>query len=210
VALRTASRSRLIESLKGIDRPGRIELFDARDHDYALMAATGRQMGIVLFVARCFYGLSEPRGETSRLLILAARRFARVARFGTAVPAARARYGGERYLASMMPWLEVARRAGRPLPAVMRVTDEIVRRLSGARRESPNDSDHAEREILDARSHGEVGGDVDEREKAINRSAMTPEEISAGEIMTPPVSGPSIGFDYNGMNGPRHRNRACH
>ncbi len=202
-AVRCASRSRLVEALKRIDRPARIELFDAHDHAYALTALIYRQMGIVLFVIAM--GAALPRSgawyvSAGELVLVCA---AWLLLVGTAIPAAWARYAGEAFLARILPCLEVLRIINRPILMVTRTVDEIVRRMAGAPRSTASRPDAVEREVLDALSHGEVSGEVDAAEKAMIRSAMLLDQRSVGEIMTPrtDVIGIEVRADHAEVRG---------
>lgn len=185
VAVRTASRSRLMDVLRQIDRPQRLDLFDSQDHAYAVTTLVYRQLGIVLFVILIAreWTLDGPwYGRPLQVGLMAA---AWLLFIGVVIPNAWARYAGESFLARTLPILELIRKISWPVLSVMRVVEEIVRRLVGVSKAEPGDSAEVEREILDALSHGEVSGGVDEAEKEIIRSAMTLDETFVGEIMTP-------------------------
>ena len=81
--------------------------------------------------------------------------------------------------------LELVRYLSSPILVVIDGVDEIVRRLAGAPRETPDRTEEMEREILDAVSQAETSGAVDESERAMIKSVMVLDETSAGEIMTP-------------------------
>ena len=185
VAVRTASRSRLMDILRRIDRSHRLDLYDSQDQAYAVTTLVYRQLGIVLFVilVACKWTLEGPwYGRPLQVGLMAA---AWLLFFGVIIPNAWARYAGENFLARTLPVLEIVRKISWPVLSIMRVVEEIVRRLVGVSKEQPGDSADVEREILDALSHGEVSGGVDEAEREIIRSAMTLDETLVGEIMTP-------------------------
>lgn len=185
IAVRTASRSRLADSLKRIGRIKRLEWYDAHDRAYAAAALMYRQLGIVLFVVTTSMLLPETDPwyrQPIELLILST---AWIVFFGVTIPNAWAKYAGESFLARALPVMEGLRWISWPILAALHVVDEIVRRLAGVPKEQPDDPDDVEREILDALSHGEFSGDVSPAEKEIIRSAMTLDETFAGEIMTP-------------------------
>lgn len=195
VAVRTASRIRLMEVLRLIDRPQRLDLYDSHDQAYAVTTLVYRQLGIVLFVILVakvlsldgpWYGRPLHVGLISTLWLLF---------FGVVIPNAWARYAGERFLAHTLPTLELVRKFSWPVLSIMRVVEEVVRRIVGVAKDVPGDSDDVEREILDALSHGEISGGVDEAEKEIIRSAMTLDETLVGEIMTPRTD--VIGIDVS-------------
>lgn len=185
VSVRTASRSRLIEALRRIDRAGRLDLFDTHEQAYAVTTLVVRQFGIVLFVilvarhvgmAGPWHGAPLQVGLISAVWLLF---------IGAIIPNALSRYAGAGFLARALPALELVRRVSWPVLGIARVVEEIVRRLVGVSKDNPGDAAEVEREILDALSHGEVSGGVDEAERDIIRSAMTLDETLVGEIMTP-------------------------
>jgi CBS domain containing-hemolysin-like protein len=185
VSVRTASRSRLIEALRRIDRAGRLDLFDTHEQAYAVTTLVVRQFGIVLFVILVArqVGMAGPwHGAPLQVGLISA---GWLLFFGAIIPTALARYAGEGFLARTLPALELVRRVSWPVLGLARVVEEIVRRLVGVSKDVPGDSAEVEREILDALSHGEVSGGVDEAERDIIRSAMTLDETLVGEIMTP-------------------------
>lgn len=185
IAVRTASRSRLAEALEHIGRPSRLELYDAHDRAYAAASLVYRQLGIVLFVITMGIRIPETLPWYHQPLQVLGISAVWIVFFGVTIPNAWAKHAGEVFLARMLPSLEVTRRISWPILAALSVMDEVVRRLVGAPRESSDESEEAEREILDALSQAEISGDVSEAEKQIIRSAITLDETLVGEIMTP-------------------------
>lgn len=185
IAVHVASRSRIEESLERIGRGHRLAILDAHQHEYALTGLIYRQLGIVLFVITLAIGLPARRswyGQPLQVLALSAAWFVI---FGVAVPAAWARYTGDRYLARFIPLMEIVRRITWPVLVVIHLIDEIVRRLAGVPRGPAGATEQVEQEILDALSEGESRGDVNEQEKKMIRSVINLDETAVGEIMTP-------------------------
>ena len=185
VAVRIASRTRLIAAMKRLGRERGIERFDHYEREYALTALIYRQLSIVLFVITVGLMLLPTDAWFLRpleLLVISTVWFLLV---DVGIPTAWARHAGESYLARVLPMLELLRRFTRPVLTVMSAIDEIIRRLAGAPRETPDSAEEMEREILDAVSQAETTGAVDETEKAMIKSVMVLDETSAGEVMTP-------------------------
>jgi putative hemolysin len=185
LATSTASRMRLIESLKKIKRERYSELFGQHRSEYLLTAQIYRHLALVLFVLTigAMYPTTTPwLHKASGVLLISVSWFLLV---GVAIPMAWARYSGETYLAAVLPVFDVLRRASGPIVAVFNAVDEIVRRLAGAPREMADPAEQMEREILDVVSQAEISGVVDESEKDMIKSVMVLDETSVGEIMTP-------------------------
>lgn len=181
----TASRSRLEEALGRLDRAGRLALFDAHDREYAAVFAAGQFAGAAGFVVSLMTRIPEESVTTRRVVEIVVLTAAWLSVFGAAIPFAWARFAGVRFLARVLPLLELARLAAFPLLFLLRLTDELVRRLAGVSKEQPDESDDVEREILDALAHGQSAGELGPDEKAIIRSAMMLDETSVGAVMTP-------------------------
>jgi magnesium and cobalt exporter, CNNM family len=184
-AVQVASRSRLEERLERLGRSARLETFDAHQHEYALTGFIYRQLGIVLFVLTLAVAVPARTAWYRQPLEIFLYSLPWYLIFGVAVPAAWARYTGDRYLARMLPALEWTRRITSPVLAAIRLIDEIVRRLTGVPRHSTDATEQVEQEILDALSEGESRGDVNEQEKKMIRSVISLDETAVGEIMTP-------------------------
>lgn len=184
-AVQVASRSRLEAALERLGRSDRLESFDAHQHEYALTGLFYRQLGIVLFVLTLAVAVPSRAAwymQPLEVFLYSAPWFLV---FGVAVPAAWARYTGDRYLARMLPVIEWTRQITSPVLVAVRLIDEIVRRLAGVPRRPAGATEQVELEILDALSEGESRGDVNEQEKKMIRSVINLDETSVGEIMTP-------------------------
>jgi len=185
LSVQEASSTRLGAILKSRGREGALDRFFEHQADYARAAMASQQIGITLFVLTVFISLKLPEPWYVKPLIVVAICVPWHLLFGVWIPTAWARYGGDRYLAVILPLLDLARRANRPLRVVADLVDEVVRRLAGAPREAQNQSEQIEIEIMDAVSHGETAGAVDPAERAMIKSVMVLDETSVGEIMTP-------------------------
>lgn len=106
---------------------------------------------------------------------------------GVAIPSAWARYGGNAFIAAMLPMLLIARTALYPLVALQRFSDALFRRLAGIpdRDEQETAADQIEREILGVVSEGELAGAFHEDEADMIESVMELRDTVVGEIMTP-------------------------
>ncbi len=183
VAIRLASRTRLIAALKQAKREHWIDRFDRHEREYALTAQVYRQLALVLLVITVdltIVSAGVPRWpfETLKVLLFCVAWFLL---FGVAIPVAWARHAGEPFLARTLPVIGLMRRITRPILIAADAVDEIIRRLAGAPRETPNRAQETDRVILDAVS----SESVDESERAMIESAMELDETSAGQIMTP-------------------------
>lgn len=199
LAIPEASSTRLGAILKSRGRPDARDRFFEHQADYALTATAYHQIVITLFVLTVFISLELPGPWYVDPLATVALCVPWHLLFGVGIPAAWARYAGDRYLAAILPLLEFTRRLNRPILAVIELVDEVVRRLAGAPREEQNQSEQIEIEIMDAVSHGETTGAVDPGERAMIRSVMVLDETDVGEIMTPrtDVVGIEVGQSYD-------------
>ncbi|MFH1419837.1 MAG: hemolysin family protein [Planctomycetota bacterium] len=182
IAIRLASRTKLITALKQAKRERWIDLFDLHEREYALTAQVYRQLALVLLVITVDMCIAtgSPRWpyETLKVLLFCVAWFLL---FGVAIPSAWARHAGEPFLARTLPAIELMRRITRPILIAVNAVDEIIRRLAGVPRETSDRAVEAEREIMDAVS----SETVDESERAMIESVMVLDETSAGQIMTP-------------------------
>ncbi len=146
---------------------------------------SGSAIGVVLLVL----ALLERAGASSGLARYGGGFFASwaiVLVFGVAVPHAWARYAGEPLLVVMLPTLHGLRAGLSPLLALLRVFDELVRRLAGVPLQTAqSQADELEREILSVVSEGEMRGVVDEEEKEMIESVIDLRDTRAEAIMTP-------------------------
>ncbi len=185
LAIQEASPTRLGAILKRRGRPDTAGRFFEHQADHARTTTGCQQIGIALFVLTIFISLNVPGPSYLKPLVVVAVCVPWHLLFGVGIPAAWARYAGDQYLATILPLLEMTRRANKPVLVMIDLIDEIVRRLAGAPREEQSQSEQIEIEIMDAVSHGETTGTVDPGERAMIKSVMVLDETSVGEIMTP-------------------------
>ena len=185
ITVRTASRTRLTELLKGRNRKHLLDRLFGLRWEFAQTALLLNYVWIILLVATAFRWVRGTQPWYLETIYVLAIGGAWFLVFGVSIPFAWARYGGEPFLARALPILDVIRRLSRPLLAVIGVVDEIVRRLAGAPNDAQSETEQIEREIMDAVSHGETSGAVHASERDMIKSVMVLDETSAGEIMTP-------------------------
>jgi len=193
--IRHFSRVRLMEEL---ERRGRSSLFARLVESQvsllfcASLIRIGAILGLVLLLEHVFRssvvvpGLGTENGIVhyavtflaSMLLIMI---------FGVAIPNAWTRYGGDAFLASVLPTLMVLQRILLPLVALQHGVDWVARRLAGI----PDDSDvqdeaeEIEKEILGVISEGEAVGAVHEKAASMIERIMAFRDKNVGQIMTP-------------------------
>ncbi|MFQ5428717.1 MAG: hemolysin family protein [Phycisphaerae bacterium] len=198
MAVRAASLTRLTELMQRRRREKLLHRFFRMKRHYARLTLVFQFLVLVLLVMTVYAGLPEAWTGYRRPALTFALCLAWVLLFGVGIPVAWARYRGDAFLAAVLPLLDKVRLAGHPVLVALDAIDEVVRRLAGAPPESQEQSEQIELEIMDAVSHGETSGAVDPAEKAMIRSVMDLDEISAGEIMTPRTDMVAIdvGADY--------------
>ncbi|MBK8269415.1 MAG: hypothetical protein IPK83_14345 [Planctomycetes bacterium] len=181
--VRAASRTRLIEALgEGGDTVDRFFRFRRQ---YARVLLLTQYSVIFGFACLLFHAFGRFEDTTLRWSLTGGTWIAWLIVFAVGVPVGWARHAGDAYMAAIIPTMELLRRALAPLLVVVGGVDEIVRRLAGAPREPVDRSEQLELEIMDAVSHGELSGMMNPAEKEIIRSALTLDETSVGEVMTP-------------------------
>jgi len=106
---------------------------------------------------------------------------------GVAIPNAWARYGGDAFLAAMLPGLFVLQKVLVPLVACQRLVDWLVRRLAGipGENEQQSEAEEIEKEILGVVSEGEAAGAMHEEDADMIESVMEFRDTDVAEIMTP-------------------------
>lgn len=186
-ALRSLSRVRLAKVLERRGREDWLDWIIERAVDFMMAAATIRllaNIGLILLTMSFFEGrITDPVWHPVVVLLVAG---SVILGFGLAIAGAWAKYAGEELIVSTWYVLQFSRLVLKPVVALLKLTDEIVRRLVGAPK--LNLTDEAEqigREILDAVSEGEKHGAVDETEKEMIESVIELRETHVGQIMTP-------------------------
>ena len=104
-----------------------------------------------------------------------------------ALPQAWARYGGDALIAALWPLIRVTHRLLYPLVAVMKVLDELVRRLAGVSlvEDGQEEAEQVEQEIMAAVSEGAAEGTVDEQQRKMIAGVISFRDLEVGDIMTP-------------------------
>ncbi len=186
-ALRRLSRVRLAKVLERRNREPWLDWITERAVDFMMAAATIRllaNIGLILLTMALFEGhIANPMLHYLLVLLVAG---GVILLFGLAIADAWAKYAGEELITTTWLVLQICRLILKPVIVVLKLTDEIVRRLVGAPK--LNLTDEAEqigREILDAVSEGEKHGAVDETEKEMIESVIELRETHVGQIMTP-------------------------
>lgn len=184
-AIRGASRTRLTELLESRGGEETVERLFVLRRPYTRVALVGHQIGVAAFIVLMVISTAEIESMAARWAGVAIMSLLWVFVFSIGVPVGWARYAGDRYLAAILPLLEVLRRIGRPALFIINGVEEVVRRLSGSPREAADRSEQIELQIMDAVSHGETSGAMDDAEKEIIKSALALDEKSVAEAMTP-------------------------
>ena len=188
LALRMPSRSRIGDVLSKAGRQGELKKLVESLPQLSLangILRSGSVIGVVLVIV----ALLERFGAQSawaRYGVGFLASWAVILVFGVAIPNAWARYAGELLLAMVLPALHGLRIVLAPLVALLRVFDELVRRLAGVPLQTAqSQADELEREILDVVSEGEMRGAVDEEEKEMIESVIDLRDTQVEAIMTP-------------------------
>ncbi len=107
--------------------------------------------------------------------------------FSVAIPQAWAKYAGESLLAFAWPVLRLAHVILWPLLRVLKVFDEIVRRLAGVSigEEPETAAERVGEEILSMVAEGTAEGTVDEYQKKMIEGVISFRDLQVGQIMTP-------------------------
>jgi putative hemolysin len=107
--------------------------------------------------------------------------------FSVAIPQAWARYAGEGLIAWNWWLLRPLNALLYPVVAVMKLFDEIIKRLAGVTiADDPDtEAEQVQQELIAAVSEGQAEGAVDEEQKKMIESVITFGDLQAGQIMTP-------------------------
>ena len=93
-----------------------------------------------------------------------------------------ARHASTGVIATALPLLRLLAALGRPLERILRLVDEIVRRLSGA---NLNQDDHVEAELLRSIEDSQLEGGIDEEAAELLENVVEFRSTDVGEVMTP-------------------------
>jgi CBS domain containing-hemolysin-like protein len=189
-ALRSMSRVALEASL-GSRRPELINAIFKHQYDVALTASTlrlGANVSAIVAVAWYFWEryASDPHparvfGWTLAITVPA------LLIVSVAVPQAWGKYAGEQLIVTLWPVLRVAHAALWPVVRVLKIFDEIVRRLAGVTiGDDPDERvEQAEAEILSVVAEGTAEGTVDEDQQKMIEGVISFRDLQVGQIMTP-------------------------
>ncbi|MGE3180251.1 MAG: hemolysin family protein [Phycisphaerae bacterium] len=116
--------------------------------------------------------------------------------FALGIPHAIAFHTGEAVLARSIRLLWLLRLLAKPIIALYHGIEFVIRRLLGiAESNEEENTERAEKDILDAVTEGELHGAVDEEKREMIRSVFDLDETSASAIMTPRTD--MIAIDVN-------------
>lgn len=202
-AVRTASRTRLIEALKRVGRADWLDRYEEQERNYELSASAWRMLFVLLFVVLVSHGVGPTDPAYLRPLFILGISALWLLTVAGALPVGWARYSGEAFIARALPAMDLARRMCWPVLLAVDGVDEFVRRLAGAPRRAADKAEQLEREILDVVSEAETAGAVDEAERDMIKSVMDLDERTVGEIMTPrtDVQAVEISADFDQVRG---------
>jgi CBS domain containing-hemolysin-like protein len=194
-AIRMMSRVELERSLVKLGRQSKLDDILRLRHEIALSSSTLRLLANALIVAasalyfQLRYSSAEGQAPHTFLIFSCALLVAAPAMLicSVAIPSAWAKYSGEALIALLWPAIYGMHRVLYPLVAVMKVFDELVRRLAGVSLvEDPRgDAEQVEQEILAVVSEGTAEGKVDEEQKKMIEGIISFRDLEVGDIMTP-------------------------
>jgi CBS domain containing-hemolysin-like protein len=189
-ALRSMSRVMLEASL-GNRRPELINAIFKHQYDVALTASTLRLgANVTVIVAVAWYFWARYQADPHPLRVFGwtlAITMPALLIFSVAVPQAWGKYAGEQLIIVLWPVLRIAHAALWPLVRVLKIFDEIVRRLAGVTiGDDPDERvEQAEAEILSVVAEGTAEGTVDEDQQKMIEGVISFRDLQVGQIMTP-------------------------
>ena len=182
-ALRDFSRSKLADALARAKRSEWINsIIDHRD-ELTLITGMGRLLAntcILLGALRLFHHPDRPLGLQYLYAGLLAIPLSGV--FSLMIPLALAEYAGESALAISVRLLNALRIFFKPLVTLMRWTDRLVRRITGATGEP--EAEQIEKDILSVVQEGEKEGVVDRQERRMIESVIEFRDTTSDQTMT--------------------------
>jgi len=201
-ALRTYSRSRLVERLSEDQQRVWLERLDRHEAEFQGLASFLRLLSVLacaVFVYARFVGFQQPLATSAEPLVWATLTCVLLLLFiAIAIPTSLAIHAGEPILARSLWLLWPLSRAFYPLQKTFQVVDFVVRRLLGKSDTSQEDqSERVEKEILEAVSEGELHGAFDEEQKEMIESVLELHETTVNEIMTPRTDIVALPVDAN-------------
>lgn len=187
VALNHFSLSRLEERLVKRGHEARLSFFTRQRRKLLLFTAITRavcNLLIVMFLMAAF----EPLQKESYLLGLLTVFLSAsviIIIFGNGIPASWGRYAAESLLIFSYGLLKLGLVVFQPLFIIMHWIDPLVRRLLGVSEKQWKEMTNIEQDILDAVSHGEKSGLVDERQADMIEAIVDFPNTSVDQIMMP-------------------------
>ncbi|MBX3394567.1 MAG: HlyC/CorC family transporter [Phycisphaerae bacterium] len=184
-SVRGASRTKLSDVMDCAESDKIIDRFFRLRRQYTRSVLILQQAVHVAFAILLVNSTSDINPPAARWVMVAVSGAAWILCFGVGVPVGWAHYTGDRFLCAVIRPLDFLRRFMRPILSMVNVVDEIIRRLSGAPKDAVDRNQQIELEIMDAVTQGEVSGMMNPAEKEIIKSALSLDEKSVGEVMTP-------------------------
>lgn len=188
-ALRTYSRSRLVEYLPEASRRVWIERLDRHESELQVVTSFVRFtciLALLVCVEILYVDGASLESSLTALFAPPLITLLLVLLFAIGVPNALALHAGEGVLARSLGLLWGLRLVLAPVAKGLMAIEFIVRRLLGRSEQTPEqESERMEQEILDAVSEGELHGAVDEEQKEIIESVFELHDTTVSEIMTP-------------------------
>ncbi len=194
-AIRMISRVDLEQKLTRLGRADALDDILRQRNEIALSTSTLRLLSNAIVVAAvalyCQIIYESPEGQAVHFIKILA--YALLVAtpamliFSIAIPQAWAKYAGESLIAATWPLIRITHRLLFPLVAVMKMFDELVRRLAGVMPvdDAQGQAEKVEQEILAVVSEGTVEGKVDEEQKKMIEGVISFRDLEVGDIMTP-------------------------
>jgi CBS domain containing-hemolysin-like protein len=192
-ALRSLSRVQLEAALEGgwRRRPDTLAAILKLQYDVALTASTLRlcaNVSVIVAVAwyfwDCYPADMHPMRVFGWTLLITV---PSLLIFSVAVPQAWGKYAGERLVVLLWPVMRLTHAALWPVVRVLKIFDEIVRRLAGVSigEELDTAAEQTEQEILSIVAEGTAEGAVDEDQQKMIEGVISFRDQQVGQIMTP-------------------------
>lgn len=189
--LRALSRVTLEEALIRAKRTHALDAILDTRYDLALTAGTLRLVSnvlVIMAVASYFLAKNEETphwfsifGLTLLITVPA------LLIFTVAVPQAWGKYAGEALLAHTWPYLRFFHWLLWPLVRVLKLFDEIVKRLAGVNigDDPDTEAEQVEQEIMSVVAEGTAEGTMDEDQQKMIAGVISFRDLQVGSIMTP-------------------------
>jgi putative hemolysin len=184
-ALRSFSRARLEEALRRRNRLDQLQSFYRHHDDLLGVVRSLHILSLVALTVLATMASIEHFGPTpAGWLVGAAVAGILGVTLGAVIPLAWAKYAAERILVVTLPALQACRRSFSLAERVLRVFDELVRRLAGAPKNFAPFS-HIEEEIRSVVAEGERENLLEKEQKDMIENIIRFPRSDASQIMTP-------------------------